>query len=125
MRLSEIDPEHFVPLGHKRKALLVEPIGGGYEGKIIIPQETAGPVMSSGLEPPTLNHYRPTVCRVLAIGPNVRGVTPGDIVNVPGAGNCYADLEDGQGIGSRVLIREGDIAFIYECSEWREFAVEC
>ena len=52
--------------------------------------------------------------KVLAVGPNVRGVKPGDIVNVPGAGNCYADLEDGQGPGSRLLIREGDIAGVYE-----------
>ena len=114
MRLSDIDPKTFIPMGHKRKALLVERIGGGYEGKLIIPEQFSGPQMSSGLEPPELSHYRPKICRVLSVGPAVREVKPGDVVNVPGAGNCYPDHEDGTGIGSRVLIREGDIAFVYQ-----------
>ena len=115
MRLSEIDPEHFVPLGHKRKALLVERIDGAHPfSHIIVPDSAAGAQLSSGLEPPDLSHYLPKRCKVLAVGPNVHGVQPGDIVNVPGAGNCYADLEDGQGPGSRLLIREGDIAGVYE-----------
>ena len=112
MNLRDIDPARFIPMGHNRKALLVERLDEGRS--IIIPAAYAGPVMTSGLEPPVLEHYRPRKCRVLSVGPNVRGVKPGDIINVPGAGNCYADLEDGEGIGSRLLIREGDIAFIYE-----------
>jgi hypothetical protein len=115
VRLSEIDPEKFVPIGHKRKALLVERIDGAHEFKhIIIPESAAGASLSSGLEPPDLSHFLPKRCKVLAVGPAVRGVKVGDIVNVPGAGNCYADLEDGQGPGSRLLIREGDIAGVYE-----------
>jgi hypothetical protein len=125
MNLRDIDPEKFIPMGHNRKAIFVERIGHSEPSRIIIPAQHAGANMTSGLEPPVLEHYLPRVCRVLSVGPNVRGVKPGDIVNVPGAGNCYADLEDGQGIGSRLLIREGDIAFIYEGSEWKEFGVPC
>jgi hypothetical protein len=113
VNLSEIDPTKFIPLGHNRKALLVERVGKGYEGKIIIPNECVPAAMSSGIEPPVLSHYLPKKCRVLAVGPNVRWVKPGDIIDVPGAGNCYADLEDGTGEGSRLLIREGDIAGVY------------
>ena len=116
MNLSQIDPKTFVPLGPGGKSLLVERIGDGYGGKLIIPESAKGAAMSGGIEPPVLSHFLPKKCRVLAVGPNVRGVEPGDIVNVPGAGNCYADYEDGQGIGSRLLIREGDIAFKYEAS---------
>jgi len=114
VKLSEINPETFVPIGHKKKAVLVERIGEGYQGQIILPNDAVGAKMSSGLEPPELSHFLPKKCRVLAVGPKVYGVKPGDIVEVPGAGNCYADMEDGQGPGSRVLIREGDIAGIYE-----------
>lgn len=120
MNLRDIDAEIFVPLGHNRKALLVERVGKGYEGTLIIPTEHTGAAMSSGIEPPVLSHYLPKKCKVLAIGPNVRGIKVGDIINVPGAGNCYADLEDGTGEGSRLLIREGDIAGVYEASAHRE-----
>lgn len=113
MNLSEIDPFKFLPIGHKKKAVLVERIGKGYEGRLIIPSAAEGASMSSGAEPPVLSHFLPKKCRVLAIGPKVFGVKVGDIVEVPGAGNCYADYEDGQGDGSRVLIREGDIAGIW------------
>lgn len=113
MNLRDIDPAQFIPLGHNRKALLVERIGKGYEGKLIIPADYEGASMSSGMEPPVLSHFLPQDCRVLSVGPNVRGVKVGDIVKVPGAGNCYADLEDGTGEGSRLLIREGDIAGVY------------
>jgi hypothetical protein len=116
MRLLDIDPKTFVPMGHKRKALLVERLGRatkGHESSIIIPDAYQGASMTSGLEPPTLNHFLPTQCRVLAIGPKVRGVKVGDIIEVPGAGNCYADMEDGTGDGSRLMIREGDIAGVY------------
>jgi hypothetical protein len=117
VRLSELDPKTFVPLGHNRKALLVERIDSAHEFQhIIIPEECKGAALSSGLEPPVLSHYLPKRCKVLAIGPNVRGVKPGDVVNVPGAGNCYADYEDGTGPGSRLLIREGDIAGVYEAT---------
>lgn len=118
MNLRDIDPASFLPLGHNRKALLVERIGRAHEGRIIIPEQCTGPQMSSGIEPPVLSHYLPKKCKVLAVGPNVRGVKPGDIVNVPGAGNCYADYEDGSGEGSRLLIREGDIAGVYEQEEY-------
>jgi hypothetical protein len=113
MRLSELDPATFIPLGHNRKALLVERIGRAYDGQIIIPEQNKAAQMSSGLEPPVLTHFLPKKCRVLAVGPNVRWVKPGDIIDVPGAGNCYADYEDGTGEGSRLLIREGDIAGVY------------
>lgn len=103
MRLSEIDPDCFIPM-HDR--LLVERIGLGYEGKLIIPEQFAGAQMSSGLEPPTLSHFKAKICKVLAVGGRVKGVNVGDMVYVPGAGNCYADYED----GDRILIREGDIA---------------
>jgi hypothetical protein len=114
VRLSEIDPKKFTPLGHNRKALLVERIDPIQVGSIIIPEQHAGARMTDGIEPPTLSHYLPKRCKVLAVGPNVRGVRVGDIVNVPGAGNCYADLEDGKDQGSRLMIREGDIAGVYE-----------
>jgi hypothetical protein len=113
MNLSEIDPKRFIPMGPDRKSLLVERIGKGYEGRIVIPAGASGAKMSKGAEPPELTHLLPKKCRVLAVGPKVRSVKVGDIVNVPGHGNCYADWEDGKGEGSRLLIREGDIAFIY------------
>jgi hypothetical protein len=114
MNLREIDPSTFVPMGHNRKALLVERIDGAHEfSHIIIPDQHSGASMTDGIEPPVLSHYLPKRCKVLAVGPNVRGVKVGDVVNVPGAGNCYADFEDGQGPGSRLLIREGDIAGVY------------
>lgn len=116
MNLRDINPAEFIPLGHNRKALLVERIGKGYEGTLVIPEAHEGAAMSSGIEPPVLSHFLPKKCKVLAIGPNVRGVKVGDVIDVPGAGNCYADLEDGTGKGSRLLIREGDIAGVYEAT---------
>lgn len=109
MTLSEIDPKHFIPIG---KRLLVERVGKGYEGRIVIPEAHTGAQMSGGIEPPVLSHFLSQRCKVLAVGPQVRGVKVGDVVGVPGAGNCYPDLED----GNRLLIREGDIAGIYEPS---------
>lgn len=105
MNLSELDASNFVPL-HKR--LLVKRVGKGYEGRIIFPEQGTGPQMTSGMAPPTLSHDKSKVCEVLAIGAGVRGVKVGDKVSVPGAGNCYPDLED----GDHILIREGDIAGI-------------
>lgn len=112
MNLSEIDPKTFVPMGHNRKAILAERIGE--KSPLIVPDTACDPRMSSGLEPPELSHWRPKYMKILAIGPKVTGVRPGDVVCVPGAGNCYPDLEDGVGAGSRVLIREGDIAGTFE-----------
>jgi hypothetical protein len=114
MNLSEIDPTKFVPMGHDRKALLVERLDSAHAfPHLIIREQATGPEMTGGEAPPILEHYFPKRCKVLAVGPNVRGVKVGDVVNVPGAGNCYADLEDGTGEGSRLLIREGDIAGVY------------
>ncbi len=114
MNLRDIDPESFLPIGPNKKSLLVERVGqdefGPRVGSIIIPSEYAGEHMSSGLEPPVLTHYLSQKCKVLAVGPNVRGVSVGDLVNVPGHGNVYADAED----GNRLIIREGDIAFKYD-----------
>jgi hypothetical protein len=101
-------------MGHNRKALLVERVGSGYDGVLIIPEQHRGASLSSGLEPPELSHFLSKKCRILAKGPAVTDeVKVGDVVCVPGAGNCYADEEDGTGDGSRLLIREGDIAFVY------------
>lgn len=107
MNLQEIDPSKFVPLG---KRLLVERIGKGYDGQIVIPDALTSAQMTSGIEPPILYHFIPRKCKVLSVGMRVKGVRVGDEIDVPGAGNCYADLED----GNRLMIREGDIAGTYE-----------
>jgi hypothetical protein len=107
MNLQAIDPSKFRPLG---KRLLVERMGAGYEGRVVIPDAHQGPQMTSGIEPPVLYHFIPRKCKVLSVGLEVQGVAVGDIVDVPGSGNCYADAED----GNRILIRQGDITGKYE-----------
>jgi hypothetical protein len=109
MNLLSIDPTTFRPLG---KRLLVERLNPGETGfgQIIAPPAYSEAQLSSGLEPPELSHYKGRKCRVLSVGLKVQGVQVGDIVDVPGAGNCYPDIED----GPRLMIREGDIAGIYQ-----------
>jgi hypothetical protein len=116
MNLRDINPQTFIPMGHNRKALLVERVGdSSLSNFLIIPEAAKAPSMTEGIEPPILSHGLSKKCRVLAKGPNVSDeVHVGSLVNVPGAGNCHPDMEDGTGDGSRLLIREGDIAFIYE-----------
>ena len=109
MNLLSIDPTTFRPLG---KRLLVERLNPGEMGSglIVMAPGHRDAQMSSGLEPPELSHYKGRKCRVLSVGSKVQGVQVGDIVDVPGAGNCYPDIED----GPRLMIREGDIAGIYQ-----------
>jgi co-chaperonin GroES (HSP10) len=108
MNLLSIDAAKFRPLG---KRLLVERLNPGEMGSglIIAPPAHREAQLSSGLLPPELSHYKGRKCRVLSVGLKVQGVQVGDVVDVPGAGNCYPDIED----GPRLMIREGDIAGTY------------